>query len=52
MKATYKESCDNFLPVIKHADGRKEVLYGAPIATIKRAKEYARFEIYNRKIIK
>jgi hypothetical protein len=48
MKASYKKSGDNFLPVIKHTDGRREVLYGAPLATIKRAKEYARFEMYNR----
>jgi len=48
MKASYKKSLDNYLPVIVHADGRRETLYGAPLVTIKRAKEYARFEIYNR----
>lgn len=49
MTATYRKSGDNYLPVIKHTDGRKETLYGSPLASIKRAKEYARFEIYNRK---
>lgn len=50
MKATYIKSEFNYLPVIKHVDGRKEILYGSPLVTIKRAREYARFEIYTRKI--
>lgn len=52
MTATYVKSGFNYLPVIKHIDGRKEILYGQPIASIKRAKEYAQFEIYIRKIQK
>lgn len=52
MTATYVKLGFNYLPVIKHIDGRKEILHGQPIATIKRAKEYARFEIYTRKINK
>lgn len=48
MTATYKKNGDNFLPVIKHTDGQKETLHGSPLATIRRAKEYAQFEIYNR----
>ena len=51
MKATYIKSEFNYLPVIKHVDGRKEILYGSPLVTIKRAREYARFEIYTKKII-
>ena len=50
MTATYVKSVFNYLPAIKHADGRKEILYGPPISSIKRAKQYARFEIYSRKI--
>jgi len=50
MKDSYVKSGFNYLPVIKHVDGRKEILYGQPLASIRRAKEYARFEIYNRKI--
>ena len=52
MTATYVKSGFNYLPVIKHVDGRKEILYGQPISSIKRAKECARFEIYSRKINK
>ena len=48
MTATYKKCGDNYLPVIKHIDGRREVLYGHPLVTVRRAKEYALFEIYNR----
>lgn len=47
-KASYQKSGDNYLPVIIHEDGKKEVLQGDPLATMATAKRYAQYEIVDR----
>lgn len=46
MQASYKKSGSNYLPVILHASGRKEVLWGNPLCTIASARKYAELTIH------
>lgn len=48
MKPTYTKSGFNYLPVITHANGQKEVLYGHPLANGITATKYAALEIRDR----
>jgi hypothetical protein len=48
MIASYRKSGMNYQPVIIHADGRKETLYGDPLATKEAALKYARLLIHDK----
>jgi len=48
MAPSYRKSGIDFLPVILHSTGKKEVLYGDKLATIQTAKKYAQIEINRR----
>lgn len=48
MKATYIKAGFNYLPAIKHEDGRRETLYGEPLVNIQTARKYAALEIASR----
>ncbi len=51
MRPTFTKSGFNYyLPVIVHADGRREVLYGAPLANGMTATKYAALAIYDRRV--
>ncbi len=47
MRPTYTKDGDNYLPVIDHG-GRKEVLYGPPLANGITATKFAALEIHER----
>ena len=48
MRPTYAHAGDNYLPAIIHDDGRREIIYGDPLATIATARKYASLHIYDR----
>jgi len=48
MKASYKKSGDNYLPVIIHTTGERETRHGDQLVTIATAKKYAQIEINRR----
>ena len=48
MKASYTSAGSNFLPVIIHNDGRREAVFGDPLATRKAARFYAGLHIADR----
>jgi hypothetical protein len=48
MKPTYTKSGVNYLPVIVHNDGRREILYGPPLANGITATKYAALTIHER----
>jgi hypothetical protein len=48
MTPTYTRSGCNYLPVIKHANGQREILYGDPLANGITATKYAALEIRDR----
>jgi hypothetical protein len=45
MTASYIKAGINYLPAIIHPDGRRETLHGDPLATIAKARFYARLEL-------
>lgn len=48
MRPTFTKSGSHYLPVIAHADGRKEVIYGPPLTNGITATKYAALEIRDR----
>lgn len=48
MQPTWCRSGMNFLPVIVHTNGTREVLYGDPLANRVTARRYASIEIHKR----
>ena len=49
MTPSYCKHGDNYLPVIKHEGGRKEVIWGDPLVNIKTAKKFAALHIHDRR---
>lgn len=49
MKASATRTNDNYLPVILHANGKREILFGPPLVNKKTAIKYAQIEINSRK---
>ena len=49
MRSTFTKAGFNYLPVIVHADGKREVLYGDPLANGITATKYAALEIQQRR---
>lgn len=47
-RATWAKAGGNFLPALVHVNGRREVLYGPPLATRRTALKYALLELRGR----
>ena len=50
MKPSYTRAGANYLPAIIHDDGRKETIFGDPVATRAEALKYARLHIIDRNV--
>lgn len=48
MRPTFRKSGFNYLPVIDHGNGKKETIYGPPLANGITATKYAALEIRDR----
>jgi len=49
MRPTFTKSGPNYLPVIAHENGKKEVLYGPPLTNGITATKYAALTILDRR---